>query len=112
MQSLKKLMVAGAMFALLAPAAVAMHAPTRARGINHRQRYQARRIRQGVRSGQLTRPEAARLWRRQAGIRAREARMRASGGQFTRGERRAIQRQLNRNSRWIARQKHDYQRRW
>jgi hypothetical protein len=80
-------------------------------GIEQRQRNQQRRIAQGVRNGQLTGRETARLERREAGIERREQRMRASGGQFTRGERRAIQRQLNGTSRQIYRQKHDRQHR-
>jgi hypothetical protein len=79
--------------------------------IEARQRRQQRRIAQGVRSGQLTARETARLERREAGIERREQRMRASGGKFTPGERRAIQRQLNSTSRQIYREKHDKQHR-
>lgn len=81
-------------------------------GINDRQRDQQQRIRQGVRSGELTRREAARIQADQSRIRAREAHARRSGGEFTLRERARIQRDLNRSSRNIYRQKRDRQDRW
>jgi hypothetical protein len=80
-----------------------------AQGINDRQQNQRQRIRQGVRSGELTGVEAARLRSRQARVGLNEARARRSGGEFTQRERTRIQRQLNRSSRGIYRQKHDRQ---
>ncbi|MCI0661955.1 MAG: hypothetical protein L0220_12870 [Acidobacteria bacterium] len=77
--------------------------------INERQRNQHQRIHQGIRSGELTRREAHRLHSQQARIRAREYHLRRSGGEFTARERYRIQRQLNRSSRGIYRQKHDRQ---
>jgi len=77
--------------------------------INQRQRNQQARIRQGIRSGELTRREAYRLESRQARVKVREAFARRSGGEFTARERYRIQRQLNRSSRGIYRQKHDRQ---
>jgi hypothetical protein len=77
--------------------------------INERQDNQRDRIRQGVQSGELTRVEAARLRRQDAQIRLNEARARQSGGEFTPRERARIQRQLDRESRRIYRQKHDAQ---
>jgi hypothetical protein len=79
------------------------------RGINGRQSNQQTRIRQGIRSGELTRGEAARLQTQQARIRVFEGFARRSGGEFTSQERLRIQRQLNRSSRNIYRQKHDNQ---
>jgi hypothetical protein len=79
------------------------------RTINDRQRNQQQRIRQGIRSGELTRREAYRVQSRQARIGVREAYARRSGGEFTLRERARIQRQLNRSSRGIYRQKHDRQ---
>jgi hypothetical protein len=76
-------------------------------GVNDRQENQRDRIRQGVQSGELTGVEAARLRREQAQIKLNEARARQSGGEFTHRERARIQRQLNRSSRHIYRQKHD-----
>jgi hypothetical protein len=80
-----------------------------AQGINDRQQNQRARIRQGVRSGELTRREAGRIQARQARIRVNEAYARRSGGEFTARERVRIQRQQNRASRQIYRQKHDRQ---
>lgn len=77
--------------------------------INDRQRDQQQRIRQGIRSGELTRSEARRLEMEQARIRRDEARARRSGGQFTLRERARIQRELNHSSRDIRRQKNDRQ---
>jgi hypothetical protein len=79
------------------------------RHINNRQQHQQQRIRQGVRSGELTRREAARLQAQEARIRVNEAYARRSGGEFTQRERFRIQRQLNHASRNIYRQKHDRQ---
>lgn len=78
-------------------------------GINDRQRDQQQRIRQGIRSGELTRREARRLELEQAKIYRNEARARRSGGEFTARERFRIQRELNHSSRDIRRQKHDRQ---
>ena len=75
-------------------------------GREHRQRE---RIREGVRSGELTRHEAARLRREQTRVRREERRYRASGDSLSRRERRDLQRDLDRSSRHIRRQKHDGQ---
>jgi hypothetical protein len=80
-----------------------------AQGVNQRQQNQQARIRQGVRSGELTRREAGRLQAQQARIRVNEAYARRSGGEFTTRERARIQRQLNRSSNRVYRQKHDRQ---
>lgn len=85
-------------------------AKRRPMGIEARQRRQQARIAQGINSGELTAKEGARLERREAGIERREQRMRASGGKFTPGERRAVQKQLNSTSRQIYKEKHDRQR--
>ncbi|GAA4508932.1 hypothetical protein GCM10023172_41850 [Hymenobacter ginsengisoli] len=76
--------------------------------LNARERTERARIRQGVRSGELTRPEAARLRGREAGITAEKRAARADGN-VTAGERRDIRRTENRASRAIHRQKHDGQ---
>ena len=96
-----------ALVAVIIPAAGL--AQGRRNGVNERQHNQQQRIRQGVRSGELTGVEAARLQRQQAQIRLNEARARQSGGEFTPRERARIQRQLNRSSGNIYRQKHDRQ---
>lgn len=77
--------------------------------INARQREQQQRIREGIRSGELTRTEARRLEAEEWRIRRNEAQARRSGGQFTPRERARIERQLNHSSRDIYRQKHDRQ---
>jgi hypothetical protein len=99
--------VMAALIAVIIPAAGL--AQGRRNGVNERQRNQQQRIRQGVRSGELTGVEAARLRRQDAQIRLNEARARQSGGEFTPQERARIQRQLNRENRRIYRQKHDAQ---
>ncbi|HEX8091798.1 MAG TPA: hypothetical protein VF762_23295 [Blastocatellia bacterium] len=80
----------------------------RTRGIDGRERCEQRRIRQGVRSGELTRREAERLSAEQFRIRAYEARAR-SDGSLTRRERYRLDHMLDRASRDIYRQKHDDQ---
>ena len=107
------------MFKLLAPAAlvgVMLLAPVGAsarqyhrHNINERESHQQQRIRQGIRSGELTRREAGRLEAREARIRTNEAYARHSGGKFTPRERARIQHQLNRESRGLHHQKHDRQ---
>jgi hypothetical protein len=92
--------------ALLASLPLAASAQTPA--LNATQRTERARIRQGVRSGELTRTEAARLKGREAGITAEKRAARADG-MVTRGERRDIRRTENSASRAITRQKHDGQ---
>jgi hypothetical protein len=83
-------------------------AATSSQTINQRQHEQQLRIRQGVRSGELTRREAARLEAREAKIRRDERHARADG-RITPRERRHLNRELNHTSRRIYRQKHDNQ---
>lgn len=79
------------------------------RSINAREHRQQQRILQGERSGELTRREAERLAAEQAKIRVDEAYARHSGGRLTRAERARLERELNRSSKDIYRQKHDRQ---
>lgn len=80
--------------------------------VGARQRAQQKRIGEGIESGQLTAGEATRLEHREAGINREVSGMRqANGGQLTAGERKLVNRQQNRTSRAIYRQKHDAQRR-
>jgi hypothetical protein len=99
--------VMAALIAVIIPAAGL--AQGRRNGVNERQRNQQQRIRQGVRSGELTGVEAARIQRRESQIRLNEARARRSGGEFTPEERARIQGQLDRSSQIIYQQKHDAQ---
>jgi len=103
MNALHKLVVAG----LLAFAGAAWGA-TADPVINQRQDNQADRIRQGVASGALTKPEAKRLRAEQRGIASEEKAFKADG-KLSRVERRDLTRDQNRASRDIARQKHDAQ---
>jgi hypothetical protein len=77
-------------------------------GINYRERREQQRIGQGIRSGELTRREAERLEAQQARIRVDERFARADGHVGPR-ERARLDRELDRASRDIYRQKHDGQ---
>ena len=78
--------------------------------INEREAAQRARIHHEVRTGELTRAEATRLRAGEAAIRAEERAYRADGhvGPWERAD---LQRDLNRESRAIARQSHDRQER-
>ncbi|HMG36597.1 MAG TPA: hypothetical protein VKM94_21850 [Blastocatellia bacterium] len=76
--------------------------------INRREHNQQVRIREGIRDGELTRREAERLEAQQARIRVDERFARADGHLSYR-ERRRLDRELDRASRDIYRQKHDGQ---
>lgn len=78
--------------------------------VDRREHRQQRRIRHGVKSGELTRREAARLEAGQARTRRMERRAKADGT-VTRRERARLQHRENRTSRRIYRQKHDNQKR-
>src|SRR5689334_5431437 len=75
--------------------------------INQREHREQVRINQGIRSGELTRPEARRLEAEQAKIRVDERFARQDG--LTVKERERLQRELERASKDIYRQKHDKQ---
>jgi len=79
--------------------------------VKNRQIHQQQRIRQGVRSGELTGPETVRLQRSSARIHRSIVRDRVDQGVFTPRERAQAQRKLNRQSKRIAVQKHDANRR-
>ena len=86
----------------------AASAQTATLGPNARQANQHVRIRQGVASGELTRPEAAHLKAREADIREDKQNAQADGV-VTRNERKEIRNDKNKTSRVIYRQKHDGQ---
>lgn len=75
-----------------------------------RQAEQKARIREGVRSGELT-PEEARTLRVEQRLVRITKRAMKSDGVVTPRERRALNRQLNRTSRDISREKHDGEKR-
>ncbi len=80
--------------------------------IGQRKENQQDRIAQGVKSGQLTPAETARLDGREAHINRETRRMRAAnGGTLTPAEKAKVNRQQNHVSRSIYRQKHDAQHR-
>jgi hypothetical protein len=76
--------------------------------VGQRQRNQQERIAQGVKSGQLTAGETARLEGREAAIHNEVHNDRAAnGGTLTAAERRQVNRQQNRTSGAIYRKKHN-----
>lgn len=74
--------------------------------IDQKQKTEKRRIRQGVKSGELDKAEARRLRKEQRRIARMERRAKADGT-VTKAERRRIKREQRAASRHIAKQKHD-----
>jgi len=76
--------------------------------VNQRERNQQERIGQGVESGSLTAGETAHLEKQETGIN-KEVRQdrKANGGTLTAQERRQVNRQQNRESRRIYKDKHN-----
>ncbi len=91
---------------LLASLAALSSAQDKTPGVDKRERIQQHRIRQGVKSGELTRGETRRLERQEGKIKADELAAK-SDGKVTPGERRKLHRELNRESRRIYRSKHN-----
>jgi hypothetical protein len=77
--------------------------------VNRREYSQRNRIREGIRSGELTRGEANRLINQQRRIEVYERRSRLDDGRLDWQERRSLDRMLDRSSRDIYRQKNDCQ---
>ena len=76
--------------------------------VNHRLRRQHRRINQGVKSGELTKPEARSLRQNDRNIHQEERDMRANnGGKLTPADKKALNQQENQNSKEIYQEKHD-----
>jgi uncharacterized membrane protein YebE (DUF533 family) len=95
--------------AVLAAFALPVLAQTNTPNIDQRQAKQQQRIDQGVKSGQLTGKEAARLEKGQEHVQKVEDKAKADG-KVTKNERARIQQAENVQSRHIAKQKHDRQR--
>jgi hypothetical protein len=76
--------------------------------IDKRQANQDKRIEEGVKSGELTKKEAARLEKGQARIQKMEDKAMADG-KMTKSEARKIERAQDRESKAIARETHDKQ---
>jgi hypothetical protein len=83
-------------------------AAERDRGIDGRQARQEQRVDNGVRSGEVTRPEARNLNREARTIERKEQSYRADG-RFSRSERRDVQRDLNRHGRHVYNARHNKQ---
>jgi hypothetical protein len=97
--------VAMACAALLVTSEASAAGPGR---IRNRKENQQDRIAQGVKSGQLTAGETAKLERKEGALNQEERDMRRlDGGKLTPQDRRTINRQQNRLSRQIYREKHD-----
>jgi hypothetical protein len=94
-------------FAVLAAAVLGTASVSSAATVDARERAQQARLRQGLRSGELTGREYVRLEAQAARIRAEEFRYRHNDGHLGPRERADLQRDLTRESRRIARQKHD-----
>ena len=85
-------------------------AQTKTPVIRERQENQQQRIKEGVKSGELNKREAARLQAEQAKIQA-EKKAAKSDGNVTPAERAKIKHDQNKASRHIYKEKHDVQKR-
>lgn len=99
------------LFVLLFAGAGSLHAQLAVPGVTQDQIQQQRRIRQGARSGALTRRELRHLHAQQAQIQHAKRIARADG-RVTAGERARISARQRHASRSIRRQKHDWQQRF
>ena len=81
---------------------------TRDPGVNARQQHQDQRIKQGVRSGELTKHEAKGLREDRRDIKQLEMAYKADGT-LSGAERKDLHQELNKNSKNIYQQKHDGQ---
>jgi tellurite resistance protein len=94
--------------ALVAAVALPAAAQTATPGVDQRQANQEARIQQGVKSGELTPKEAAKLEKGQAKVQAAEDKAKADG-KVTPKERAKLAKKQNRESRKIYKEKHDVQ---
>jgi hypothetical protein len=101
-------LLGGILLSMAVSSVSAQAAEARRKPINAREHQQQVRIREGFRSGELTRREAGRLEAQQGRIRVAE-RFAKRDGAITPAERLRIQRELNQTSRQIYRQKNDNQ---
>jgi len=90
--------------------AVTADAQARERGVNERQGHQRERVAAGVRSGEMTRRESQALHHNAQRIERKEQAFR-SDGHFSRGERRELHRDLDRQGRQIHQARTDHDRR-
>jgi hypothetical protein len=101
---MKRIVSALLILSLAAP----VFAGNRTPNLNQREHNQRERITQGVRSGELTRPETRRLARGEIKLHRNEA-IAKSDGVVTPAERARLQAEANNMSTRIYRQKHDEQ---
>src|SRR5262245_23918103 len=94
--------------ALAATTAYAAPAKPHPGGINAREHRQTQRIKEGVRSGEISKAERDKLAADEAAIRAEERVYRRTGDGLNRRERRDLERDLNKTSREIRRAKHNH----
>jgi hypothetical protein len=94
---------------LFAPAALAAGpgATGHPRGINARQERQVDRIKNGVKSDELTKGELDKLKADEAGIRAEERVYRNSGDGLNKAERKDLEKDLDKTSKEIYKLKHN-----
>jgi len=92
---------------LMATSAFAATDRQHPRGVNTREHRQVERIKQGVRSDELTRGELDKLRADEAAVRAEERVYRQSGDGLSKREVRDLEHDLNQTSREIYRAKHN-----
>jgi hypothetical protein len=110
MKIMKAILSGTALFVLSALAMFAQSATTNQtpQTIQQRKENQQDRIAQGIKSGQLTPGETAKLEKQQQGINREEAGMReANGGRLTAADKKAVNQQQNQASRNIYNKKHN-----
>ena len=107
MATLKVLAVALLVLSIALPAS-AFQDQTKTPVVNEREKHQQQRIKEGVKSGELTGKEAKKLEKQQAKIHAEEA-VAKSDGKVTKGERAKIHHDQNKASKHIYKEKHDKQ---
>lgn len=103
-----KALAAALISTLITTLSLAAQAQTNTPRVDQRQANQERRIEQGKASGELTNREAARMERAQDRLEANEEKAKADGV-VTAGERAKLRTEARRNSKRIAKQKHDAQ---
>jgi len=86
------------------------HAGRHDPGVNHRQHHQDARIKQGVKSGELTHEEAKGLRQDRREIRQKEHAYKADGT-LTKDERKDLHQDLNAMNKEIYQEKHDAEKR-
>ena len=94
----------------IAPGVVFAERKKRSPGVNRREHRQKNRIKEGVKSGELSKDEAQTLRQEQKAIRQEEREMK-SDGTFTKEERKELHKELNEASQNIYEEKHDAEKR-